>query len=40
MSVRSIAGAIEIPSVNVKLLGNTFGSGWALDYEAGTQPGT
>ena len=40
MSVRSIAGAIEIPSVNVRLLGNTFGSGWALDYEAGTQPGT
>jgi len=39
MSVRSSAGEIEIPSVNVKLLGNTFGSGWALDYEAGTQPG-
>jgi len=39
ISVRSSTGEIEIPSVNVKLLGNTFGSGWALDYEAGTQPG-
>lgn len=40
ISVRSGTGEIAIPSVNVKLLGNTFGSGWALDYEAGTQPGT
>jgi hypothetical protein len=39
ISVRSSDGDIAIPSVNVKLPGNVFGSGWMLHYEAGTVPG-
>lgn len=38
ISVRSITAEIPMPSVNVQLLSNSFGSGWTLDYEAGTQP--
>jgi hypothetical protein len=38
MSVRSVAGEVTIPSVGTTLSGNTFGSGWALDYEPGTKP--
>jgi hypothetical protein len=36
ISVRSYAGAIVIPSINVTLSGNTFGSGWAFDYVSGS----
>jgi hypothetical protein len=36
ISVRSYAAAILIPSTNVTLSGNTFGSGWVFDYEPGT----
>jgi hypothetical protein len=39
ISVRSYAGEITIPSVDVTLSGNTFGNGWALDYGSGTKPG-
>lgn len=39
ISVRSYAGEVTIPSVDVTLSGNTFGNGWVLDYESGTKPG-
>jgi hypothetical protein len=38
ISVRSVSGEIPMPSNNVQLVGNTFGDGWVLDYEAGTVP--
>jgi len=39
ISVRSYAGEVPIPSIDVALSGNTFGSEWALDYEPGTKAG-
>jgi hypothetical protein len=39
ISVRSAKGEIEIQSVHVRLIGNTFGSRWVRDYEPGTSPG-
>ena len=38
ISVRSLVGEIPMPAVNVLLIDNSFGSGWVMDYEAGTQP--
>jgi len=40
ISVRSSQGEVELPSSNISLTGNIFGSGWAVDYEPGTQPGS
>ena len=37
ISVRSAQGEVELPSSNITLSGNVFGSGWVFDYEAGTQ---
>lgn len=36
ISVRAADGEIPGPSVNVQLIGNTFGNGWVNDYEPGT----
>ena len=36
ISVRSAEGEVALPSSNISLSGNTFGSGWTFDYEPGT----